>query len=153
MNKNNLDENEQKVVDNIEEYGCHVMHIFAEDELPRFTYSVGIYGETKQPELIVMGLKQEVAHYIVNDYKDRIKEGEIFETGKYYSDFIEGYDITFLQVSKEYYDEYFGWDIWYYGNKSFPVLQLVFPDKSGIWPWDNKASEDFKWFQPILSIC
>ena len=38
------------------------------------------------------------------------------------------------------------------GN-SFPVLQLVFPDKSGIWPWDENASEEFKRYQPVLGSC
>ncbi|MCU7806895.1 MAG: DUF4262 domain-containing protein [Candidatus Thiodiazotropha sp. (ex Semelilucina semeliformis)] len=148
-----MDEHEQKAVDNIEEYGCHVMHIFAEDNLPRFTYSVGIYGKTKQPELIVMGLKREVAHTLVNDYSSFVKEGRVFNPGEYYSDFLDGYDVTFIEVAKEHYEEYFGWDIWYYKGKSFPVLQLVFPDKSGVWPWEERASEDFKWYQPLLNQC
>ncbi len=147
-----LDEHEQKAIDNIEEYGCHVMHVFGED-LPRFTYSVGIFGKTNQPEIIVMGLKKDVAHIIVNDYNDFVRDGKIFEPGKYYSEFLNGYDVTFIEVTKEHYKEHFGWDIWHYDGTSFPVLQLIYPDKSGIWPWNDKASDDFKWFQPVLGAC
>jgi hypothetical protein len=150
---NNLDEQEQSVVDNIEKYGCHVMHIFAEGNLPSFTYSVGIFGKTNQPEILVMGLKREVAHILVNDYNDMVREGKVFETGKCYSDFLDGYDVKFITVEKDHYKEHFGWDIWYYEGSTFPVLQLVFPDKSGTWPWDIDASDEFKGYQPVLGTC
>ena len=150
---NKLDEQEQSAINNIEKYGCHVMHIFAEGSLPSFTYSVGIFGKTKQPEIIVMGLKREVAHVIVNDYNDMVKEGKVFKPRRSYSDFLDGFDVQFITVDKEHYKEHFGWDIWYYEGNSFPVLQLVFPDKSGIWPWDENASEEFKRYQPVLGSC
>ena len=147
-----LDEHEQKAIDNIEEYGCHVMHIFGED-LPRFTYSVGIYGKTGQPEIIVMGLKRDVAHIIVNDYNEYVRDGKVYRPGEYYSDFLNGFDVTFVEVAKENYKEHFGWDIWYYGGTSFPVLQLIYPNMEGLWPWDDNVSDDFKWFQPVLGAC
>ena len=110
---NKLDEQEQTAINNIEKYGCHVMHIFAEGSLPSFTYSVGIFGKTKQPEIIVMGLKREVAHVIVNDYNDMVKEGKVFKPRRSYSDFLDGFDVQFITVDKEHYKEHFGWDIWY----------------------------------------
>ena len=146
-----MDEHEQKIIDNIEKHGCHIMHIFEEGDLPRFTYSIGIYKKTNMPELIITGLKREVAHWAINEYKSRVAAGEIFEVDKHYSGFLEGFDVTFRDVAKEHYEEHFGWGLWYYGGNTFPVLQLIFPSTSGIWPWDENASDDFKWFQPILS--
>ncbi|MDN3685547.1 DUF4262 domain-containing protein [Vibrio sinaloensis] len=84
---------------------------------------------------------------MVNEYNNRVKAGEIFKPDEYYSGFLEGFDITFKEVSPEYYAEYFGWANWLYkGKKNFKVLQFIYPDTSGVWPWDPEASTDFKWF-------
>lgn len=121
-----------------------------EGEYPRFTYSIGIQEETSKPEIIVTGLKQELAHWLVNEYNNRVREGEQIEAGKYYEDFLEGFKVTFRLVEKKHYDEYFGWAKWFYDGDNFQVLQLIYPSTSGIWPWDDEAVEEYKWFVPQL---
>jgi hypothetical protein len=148
-----MDEDEKNVIDNIEEHGFYVMHILEEDDLPRFSYSIGIYEKTGQPDLVITGLKRDVTYPLINDYNDRVKSGEIFTPDVNYSEFVDDFDVTFKEVEKQYFKEHFGWGIWFYGNASFPVLQMVYPDKSGKWPWDENISDDFKWFQPVLSAC
>ncbi|WP_353570525.1 DUF4262 domain-containing protein [Candidatus Albibeggiatoa sp. nov. BB20] len=146
-----MDKHEQKALDNIEKYGCHILHIFAEDDLPRFTYSVGIQHKTEHPDLVIMGLKQNLAHWIINEYNTRINAGEIFELDQYYSGFLGGgFEITFKKVAPEHYPEYFGWNIWYNKGSDFDIWQLVFPTVEGIWPWDEEASTEFKQYQPML---
>ena len=121
-----------------------------EGEYPRFTYSIGIEKTTGQPDLIITGLKRELAHWMINEYARRIKEGEAFEPSKYYNDFLEGFEVTFIEVAKERYKEHFGWGLWYNKGYNFKMLQLVYPSTSGVWPWDDGAPDDFKWFQPLL---
>ena len=145
-----MDEHEQKVIDNIDKYGCHIIHVMEEGDYPRFTYSIGIEKKTGQPDLIITGLKREVALWVINEYNRRINEGETFEPSKYYSDFLEGFEVTFIEVAKEHYKEYFGWGLWYNNGDDFKMLQLVYPSTSGIWPWDENVSDYFKWFQPLL---
>jgi hypothetical protein len=53
-----MDKAEQKAISDIEQFGCHVMHVFREGELPPFSYSVGIWKSSHRPELIVVGLEQ-----------------------------------------------------------------------------------------------
>ena len=146
-----MDESEKKVIEDIEEYGCHIVHVFEEGDYPRFTYSIGIEKKTKQPDIIITGLKRELAHWVINEYNRRVKAGEKFEINKFYSEFLDGFDITFRPVAKKNYGNYLGWAIWYYAGEDFNVFQLVFPSTKGIWPWDKEASEDFKWFQPLLN--
>ena len=79
-----------------------------------------------------------------------VKEGEIFELQKFYSDFLEGFEVTFIEVAKEHYKEHFGWGYWYNKGDDFKMWQLVYPSTSGVWPWDPEASDDFTWFEPLL---
>lgn len=145
-----MDKFEEKALSDIEEYGCHILHVMEEDEYPRFTYSIGIQKCIGQPEIIVTGLKQELAHWIVNEYNSRVNAGEIFETGKLYKGFLGEFEVVFKEVEKKYYSEYLGWGKWLYKGDDFKVIQLIYPNTAGIWPWDENAPEDFKWFVPEL---
>jgi len=145
-----MDKGEEKALSDIEKYGCHIIHVMEEGEYPRFTYSIGIEKNTGQPELLVTGLKRELALWIINEYNSRVKSGEVFEPNKFYSDFLDNFDVTFKEVEKTHYREYFGWDIWFYKGEDFKVLQLIYPSTSGVWPWDPGVTEDFSWFIPRL---
>lgn len=46
-----MDDGEKKCLDDIEKYGCHILHIIAEGDLPPFSYSVGIEKSAGQPVL------------------------------------------------------------------------------------------------------
>ena len=145
-----MDQFEENALKNIEDYGCHVLHVLEEDEHPGFSYSVGIEKSSGRPELIVIGLDQEIAHWIVNEYNSRIQSGEIFETNEFYSDFLEGFEVTFKAVEKKHFTEYFGLGKWLYNGEDFNALQLIYPSTSGIWPWDKNAPDDFTWYAPKL---
>jgi hypothetical protein len=145
-----MDANDQKVLDNIAQYGCHVVHVLEEDDLPPFAYSVGIEKTTGVPEIVVIGLKQPLAHFIVNEYNRRVRTGEKLEAGMMVSDFVGGFDCQLRAVHPSHYREYFGQNIWLYKNRNFRVLQLVYPTTDGIWSWEEAASEYFRKRQPLL---
>jgi len=146
-----MDSGEAKALADINQYGCHVIHVAAEGDLPPFSYSVGICRSSGRPEVVVIGLKHNVAHFVVNEYNHRARAGEIFIPGVLYAGFIEGFDVTFEKVEPEFYAEYFGWNLWLYGGANFEVLQLVYPTTSGAWPWQSSVSDWFRSLQPILT--
>ncbi len=145
-----MDKGERKALKDINAYGCHVIHVLEDSAHPKFTYSIGIEQTSGQPELIVAGLKSEIAHFMVNEYNRRIKEGERFEPGQRASGFIEGFDVEFRLVHKSHYRDYFGWAFWLYKGDNFRVFQVVWPTTSGIWPWETGASEWYLYVQPLL---
>ena len=106
---------------------------------------------TSNADLVIIGLKQEMAVWMINEYQQRLTNGEEFNTFECYNDFLEGHKITFISVDKKYYDEYFGWGLWYNKSDNFKMLQLVFPNTSGLWPLNEQASEYFLQLQPLLS--
>ena len=146
-----MDERDQKALKDIEEYGCHVLNVMEGDGEPSFTYSIGINKKQNKPDVVILGLKSELAHSMANNYKNRLLEGETFEEGKFYSDFLGDFDVCFVKVSKKFYDEYFGWGLWLHDGNDFEVLQIVWPTTNGTWPWDEDKSDFYKWAQPILN--
>lgn len=146
-----MDDFEKKALENIEKYGCHILHVLEEENYPCFSYSVGIEKTLAKPELIVLGLKSELAQSIINEYYRPLKEKETFEGGKFYAGFLEGFNITFTEVAPKHYPEYFGWNLWLYKKPGFRVLQMVWPTTAGKWPWDQDRPEYYQWCQPILN--
>jgi len=137
--------------EDIAKHGCTVMHVMEEGELPPFAYSIGITQQTGAPEVVAIGLKRPMAHSVVNEYNRRVRAGEHFECGKFYSGFLEGFDVFVEEAPLEAYEDYFGQNIDFYGGTNFKVLQLIYPTTKGIWPWANDAPESFRKWQPILA--
>lgn len=151
LNWESMNEEDRRALENIEKYGCHVLNIFEGEGQPRFSYSIGIGKMQNKPELIVVGLKSELAHSIINNYCKRSLQGEEFSPGKYYSDFIEGFEVTFIEMDKKHYKEYLGWGLWLYKGENFKTYQLIWPTTNGLWPWAEEKSEYYTWAQPILN--
>ncbi len=143
-----MNEAEKKILQVIEQYGCYVTSVFdPEGESPNFTYSTGFSKTYDAPELIIIGLNSKLAHSIVNNYEGRLKNGEKFSIGEFYEGFLEGFDVTFCEVSQENKQEFMLSACWY-NNDKFEALQLVYPTTSGIWPWDAAANQSFLTLQP-----
>ena len=144
-------ESDKKALANIEEFGCHVLKVMEGEGQPEFSYSIGIQKMTGQPEVLVLGLKTKLGHSMINNYNDRVKEGEKFETGKLYTDFLEGFEVCFVEVDKKHYEEYLGFGLWLYDGFDFKTYQIIWPTVDGIWPWDDNKTDFYQWAQPILN--
>ncbi|MEP1553226.1 MAG: DUF4262 domain-containing protein [Paraglaciecola sp.] len=144
-----MNQAEIEIMKNIEEYGCHVTSVFdPKEDDPNFTYTTGITRQTKKPELIILGLRNDLASWIANEYNSRIQNDENFSVGDFYEGFLDGFEVCFKPVAEKYKEEHMLSCNWLYKGTDYPVLQLVFPTVNGIWPWEKDASESFKSLQP-----
>jgi hypothetical protein len=141
---------EEKALANIDRYGLHVMKVMGDNEWPEFTYSVGLYQTFGLPEIIILGLRTELAHSILNELANRGRRGERFRTGDTLQGLLEGFPVQLRPVRDEHIEPHFGWGRWFYDGRAFPVLQLVWPTTSGVWPWEDRATEEFRRKQPLL---
>jgi hypothetical protein len=45
----NLEADETKLVDDIEKYGCHIIHVKPQQPIPGWSYTIGLYEALQQP--------------------------------------------------------------------------------------------------------
>lgn len=140
----------ERIHQNIEKYGCHVTHVMEDEDGPSFTYSTGIQKHTGQPEVLVSGLDKDMSHFLVNEYNYRIKDGERFAADKFYDEFLEGFQVTFKDIDQKHYDDYLCCCQWYYDGDYFRALHMIWPSMEGIWPWEKKATKEYRYFLPRL---
>jgi hypothetical protein len=144
------DRGEQKVIDDIAEFGWHCMHIGAEREFVEFTFTIGLFQTYRHPELILFGLPSKVAHQVLSIAADAAKSGEPLKLTEPTDALLEGYPCCFAEVLKTKYREYVGIARWYYEGDDFPLVQIVWPARSGHFPWDQAATAEFKRAQPVI---
>lgn len=148
------DDHDAKLLSDVARYGWHVPHILEDDTGPGYSFSVGLYLKFGHPEILVMGLSQPVAHQLVNLAGACIAKGRVFRPRERAEDLVQGFACSFIPIALEHYQNYLGYDIWFYRSlkRPFPALQLVWPDKRGRFPWDSDYDERFFRLQRLLDV-
>jgi len=131
-----LDEHERSFVANIREHGWFRTGVFPDDEGPGFSYSTGIWVTTRQPELIVFRLRDDLAHDVFWDLYRDAAAGRGLPLGQRTDQVFANLPAYVFPVAKRYYADYLGWGRWFYGGDDFPCLQIVWPDRAGLFPWE-----------------
>jgi hypothetical protein len=145
-----LTDGDKQLFDDIEKYGLHVPHILGDDENPRFSFSVGLYKTYQHPEIIIIGLKQELSHTLINNIAEDIKNGKRYDAFEWSNDILTNYNCLFIPVDKLNYEEYMGYANWYYNGNNYPLLQCIYPTVKGVYPWEDTWPGNIKKSQPIL---
>jgi hypothetical protein len=144
------DAGEQKLLDNIRKFGWHCMQISGDDEHEAFSYTVGLFQTYGHPELLIYGLPPEIAHAVLTIVADAAANGQALNLGEPTDALLEGYSCVFVSVPLIEYPEHFGFARWYYEGDGFPVEQVVWPSRAGLFPWHPEAAVEFRAKQPVL---
>jgi hypothetical protein len=146
------DEREQFIRDMVEDPGWAVQLVSdGDDDEPAFAYTIGLYRNFGHPEIIIIGLRLPVMNALLNVCGDRIKAGETLPIHTPFSGVLDDYDVKLGQVrAPASYDEHLGYAIWFYNGREFPVVQLVWPDKTGRFPGEDGVAESVRKLQPLL---
>jgi hypothetical protein len=125
-----------------------ILYSFA--ELPSFAYSVGLEESWCHPELIVFGLDYDFSTRLISEAANLIRGGASFTdlNGDYR---IGDMKVRFLEVPATSAKQYLCETASYYGEKKFRVLQMLWSDEQGRFPFDPLCSDAVKRIQPVLS--
>lgn len=144
------DESDRKLIDDIATYGWHCVRIAAEENLPCFAFTVGVFHSYQHPEFIIFGLRSDIAHRVLTLAIDGMRSGAIFDLALPTDELLNGYPCVFIRVPEAEYFEHVGFGRWFYEGNDFPLYQIVWPSRAGLFPWHPDASEAFRAEQPVL---
>lgn len=128
----------QRLIDTIAEHGQAIQGVFPNEDGtgPQWAYTIGLSVED-HPEVITFSLPHEVAQTLLNDVSAMSRK-EPIHVG-YYDDIVKGFPVAFIEADPARLEDYvnqaknlFGEDI--------SILQMVWPDKAGLFPWDDGYS-------------
>ena len=147
------DDYDRAILGDIARVGWSVIQINPDDpndkSTPLYSFSVGLYHTHRHPEIILLGLPHAVAGAIINNIGGMIMLGQKIEPGRQYEQFSSA-PTVFKEVDRKFYRQYVGYAGWLYRGSDFPMLQCVWPLKSGLYPWDQGYPPQGAEFQPYL---
>jgi hypothetical protein len=146
-------EADETILRNVRKHGCHIVAIPRDERGPGYAFSIGLFANYGHAELVIFGLRADIAQTIINDVRDRAAAGHQFVDGDISDDILEGgYKVCFWDVPLEAYDSYLGTAIWFYANspRPFPCLQIIWQDRHGRFPWEAGCIPKVKVDQPLL---
>ncbi len=146
------DERDQRLFDDIASHGWHMISIGEDDDGPAYSFTVGVFHSFGFPEICLAGISDiEVAGQILNAIVETMKEGETLDDWVASDEILEDYTCVFREVPLSLHEENFGYAVWYYERAPFPVLQCVWPDADGFYPWNEEFDAASVDQQPVLS--
>ena len=155
-----LQEAEQKIVDDVEEYGWSAMSVApavdsAEPE-EWFTYTIGLQKTQGWPELICFGLDGSVAHGILIDAIAECQRKRISPAaGVLLTETLADSPARLRENSAIPFD-YLGSANWYAKHAGMPeppkCLQLIWPDQDGHFPDDPRCDPEVRRLQTPVGV-
>ena len=152
-NRDGLDSRDAKFLEIISKFCWHLMSVAPRvgEEGNIFTYSTGLFLNFKHPEIILCGLDSNTSFKIVNAIGRQVQAGKTFQVSEPYADiFANDVRCIFRPMQVTHYGDYVCWSQWFYEGPNFPVLQCFWPDKSGLFPWEDGCHPSVVKAQPQL---
>ena len=142
-----LSEADEHTISHVEEFGCSVVSVRRTKYGLGWSYTVGVFDTSGEPEIITIGLLPETAHSALNEAAKLLRAGVNLTTGRH-RDLIGQVDCEFRPVDRKWVEHLMGWALWYYDGGDFPVVQAVYPDLQNRFPEDEGFDKSFE--QPLL---
>ena len=135
----------------IERFGWHWVAVPGERGSPGFLFTIGLWKTYHHPELLLFapGDPQELSGGLTAMAK-RIAAGETFSDKKTFEGLFGNFPGSLRRVDKSWYAEFVGTAMGVYESDDFPVLQVVWPDKNSLFPWQPGFDGDLFRAQPLL---
>ena len=142
----NLAETFVSTLNNIEKFGCSVVHIYG-NSANRYSFTVGVFDTCGQPEVITVGLTEKTAHIALNVAVKLLRSGVDLTQGTH-REIVGEVECKFAPVDPKWLHHAMGRADWYYTDEDVPVLQLIYPDFENRFQDEEGFQEYFR--QPML---
>ena len=139
MGKAAPDPLEQTIRAHVAQFGWHVQFVSPASSAgrPPWAYTIGVHRTFGHPELAIAGVAMTEAHTTLNGLVRQVQAGIRVRPAQVYPElFADGIGVRFFEIDRRWYEACFGRAIDFYGGTDFPMLQGVWSDTAGRFPWD-----------------
>jgi len=117
-----------------------VLMVHGEGEEVEFAYTIGLWHTFRRPEVVMFGLEGEGMAHWLNACVRRGRDHGWPAEGEEFAGVLDGFPVQLRPVHVSWHDALFGTAWRFYQGVTVPVLQLVWPDRNGLWPWQEGAT-------------
>ena len=145
-----LDAGDLAVLAEVAERGWQVVR---QEDLswPALAHTVGLFRSFDHAELCVLGEPPGGAAGLVERLAQRVRAGARMEPGDVLDDSPLARPLALVPVSPRRHGDLMPLAVWYHGGARFPLLQVIWSDAAGRFPWERWSSRGVREEQPVLS--
>lgn len=145
---------DQKLVDNVGEFGWGVLSIPASDTSGPWAFTVGLWHSYRMPEVAIFGISPENAMAMLNLVGGQVAAGARLHVDQRIDGVLPAdYQMRLRPITESWRRPFFGTAIRYYrATVEWPVLQCVWPDRSHRFPGEAGFSPELEHKQPRLEL-
>ncbi|WP_327001568.1 DUF4262 domain-containing protein [Dactylosporangium sp. NBC_01737] len=132
----------------IRRHGWSVTGIDAEHDVPAWACTVGLWHTLGSPELAMFGLGLRDMQRWLNRLAGQIEAGRPLIAGQPRDDVLDGFALEIRPVHADWYPRLLGSALNFYQRPPLPVVQVVWPDRTGLFPWEAGSGDNCRADQP-----
>ena len=125
----------------IAEVGWAVVAVDAEQA---HAFTVGLWHSFDLPELVMFGLEPSDMQIWLNDTVRVLRERGDVPDDEPFEGVLDQFPVLLRPLDQSWKAPLLGAMCNYYGSVDVPVRQVVWPDREGRWPWDDRATATCK---------
>ena len=144
------DENDPRIAAKVQELGWIVGKVDEVETSPGWAFTVGLWHSLGRPELAMVGLRVPDMQHWLSMLGIQVRDGQPIEQHDLRSGILPNHPVTFRLVHGSWYEDLFGYLIHFAQRPPLPLLQVVWPDRNGRFPWDASSGEACRFDQPQL---
>lgn len=118
---------------------------------PPYTYTIGLEEQWGHPELVIFGLQPVAARGLLGLVVEQLSLGGDVPEGVFTGLLDNNLACAILPVSSSEIRELCPAIAEHYGRDDVMMSQFVWPDRSGMFPWQPGYDERLRLAQPVLS--
>ena len=128
-----------------------VAPVTGESPRPGYTYTIGFETLFGRPETVIFGLTPVAARGLLGLIADQHGGGVDLPVGSIFLGLLESdLPCSLLAVDLEEHIALFPDDVHFLGADGFRMVQFVWPDRLGRFPWDPESEERLRTVQPVI---
>ncbi|GAA2110645.1 hypothetical protein GCM10009780_65830 [Actinomadura alba] len=139
--------------DLVARHGWSATAVHSDDGVPAWAYTIGMWHSLGSPEVAMFGLLLPDMQNWINKIGDQIRDGQPLHSDErpLHGILPGGYPLIIKPVHPGWYPFYFGTALRFYRHHPpLPIVQVVWPDQDGRFPWDEHAGVNCRANQPQL---
>lgn len=143
-------EADRLIIRNVNTVGWHVELVPPAGGHHGWASSVGFVQTFNHPEVVVFGLPDDVLRALIDAIGQYLRDGRTFRDGHEDASLAPPYRFVFRAVDVAWQPAALPVAAWFYGDRPFTSVQLIWPDRAHRLPWEDGFDPDLLGHQPLL---
>ncbi|ESV55891.1 iron dependent repressor, N-terminal DNA binding domain protein [Mycobacteroides abscessus MAB_082312_2258] len=156
--RDQYNDSDRDIIGSVTEYGWSALGIgpTSPEESPPFAYTVGLWHTMRLPELAIYGVNDiAMMQRALNAVAKQAQEGRVLQVGETFADVlalpdVDDYRVKLSPIDPSWYDNEFGFGLWFNRTNHVRYLQILWPDGAGCFPGNPELDPHFDDRQPLM---